>query len=226
VPGVLADPAMTFFAQGNPAPIDTNDNWGGAPALSAAFAAVGAFPLPAGSLDSALVRTAPGVNVGGYTVQVTGKGEASGAVIAEIYDAAGAARTATTPRLINVSTLSQIDADASLTVGFVVGGQSARTVLVRGVGPSLAGFNVVGFMVDPQLELFNNSNGQRIALNDDWAGSLEIATASAGVGAFALSGASKDAVMLVTLAPGPYSARIRGVGNTGGTALVEVYEVP
>jgi hypothetical protein len=46
------------------------------------------------------------------------------------------------------------------------------------------------------------------------------------VGAFALAADSKDAVLLITLPPGSYTAQISGVNNTTGTALVEVYEVP
>ena len=227
VSGVLPDPVMTFYAAGNSTPLETNDNWGGGPALTAAFRSVAAFDLPAASLDSAIARTSPGVATGGYTVQVTGKNDASGSVIAEVYDASAAARTATTPRLINLSTRAQIDSGAVLTVGFAVGGQSARTVLVRGVGPSLAQFGISGVMIDPQLELFNNDTGQRIAANDDWAGSLEISTVSASVGAFSLvGGTSKDAVLLVTLPPGPYSARVNGADSAGGAAIVEVYEVP
>ncbi len=224
--GVLPDPVMNFYAAGATTPLESNDNWGGGAALAAAFRLVAAFDLPANSLDSAIVRSAPGLAPGGYTVQVSGKGSASGTVIAEMYDAAGDTRTATTPRLTNLSTRAQIDAGSDLTVGFVLGGQTARTVLVRGVGPSLAVFGITGVMDDPRLELFNNNNGQRLATNDDWAGSLEVATASASVGAFALSGpTSKDAVLLQTLPPGPYSVRISGAGGAGGNALVEVYEV-
>jgi cyclophilin family peptidyl-prolyl cis-trans isomerase len=227
VSGVLPDPTMNFYAAGNTTPIETNDNWGGGSALADAFRLVAAFDLPAASLDSAIVRTTPGVASGGYTVQVTGKGEASGSVIAEMYDAAGANRTATTPRLTNLSTRAQIDTGGNLTVGFVLGGQSARTVLVRGIGPSLSQFGLTGLMDDPRLELYNNNNGQQIAANDDWAGSAEISTAAASVGAFGLiGGTSKDAVLLVTLPPGPYSARINGANGAGGAAIVEVYEVP
>jgi cyclophilin family peptidyl-prolyl cis-trans isomerase len=227
VAGVLPDPVMTFYAAGNTAPLETNDNWGGSSGIAAAFRSVAAFDLPANSLDSAIVRPAPGVAPGGYTVQVTGKGDASGEVIAEIYEASGEARTTNTPRLINLSTRAEINANATLAVGFVLGGQTARTVLVRGVGPSLATFNIPGVMVDPRLELFNNSSGARIAANDDWAGGREIAAASDSVGAFSLTGGdSKDAVLLLTLPPGPYSARVSGTGGAGGTAIVEVYEVP
>jgi hypothetical protein len=46
------------------------------------------------------------------------------------------------------------------------------------------------------------------------------------VAAFELPASSQDAVLLVTLAPGPYTAQVSGVGDTTGVALVEVYEIP
>lgn len=228
--GSLADPTMTIFKAGVAEPIGANDNWGsGDPAaLRAAFTSVGAFPLTTGSLDSAFAALTPGLGVGGYTVQVAGKGTASGTVIAEIYDASGTARTATTPRLVNLSTRAEIAAGGDLRVGFVLRGLSARTVLVRAVGPSLGAFGIEGVMSDPKLELFDNDNGgKNMGTNDNWGGDAQIAAAATTVGAFALAGGdTKDAVLLVTLAPGAYSARLSGVGGIGGTAIVEVYEVP
>ena len=228
VPGVLGDPSMTLFAAGGSAVIDTNDDWGGGGAVAAAFAAVGAFALPANSRDSAFELPSPGLGVGGYTVQISGKqGEPAGRVLAEIYDASGSNRAAASPRLINVSTLAQIEAGADLTAGFVIGGQTARTVLVRGVGPSLTRLGVSGVMPDPILELFNNDTGQMIGGNDDWAGALEVSATAALVGAFSLGGGtSKDAALLVTLSPGAYSARVKDATATSGTAILEVYEVP
>src|SRR5205814_8748125 len=73
VSGALADPVMDFFAAGGTTPLESNDDWGGGAALSAAFRSVAAFDLPATSRDAAIARTAPGVAPGGYTVQVTGK---------------------------------------------------------------------------------------------------------------------------------------------------------
>jgi hypothetical protein len=221
---------MTIFKAGVAEPIGANDNWGSgdAAALRAAFTSVGAFPLTAGSLDSAFASLNPGFGVGGYTVQVAGKGTVSGTVIAEIYDASGTARTASTPRLVNLSTRAEIAAGGDLRVGFVLRGLSARTVLVRAVGPSLSAFGIDGVMADPKLELFDNDNGGRnMGTNDNWGGDAQVAAAGNAVGAFALAGPdTKDAVILVTLAPGAYSARLSGVGGSGGTAIVEVYEVP
>ena len=225
--GVLADPTLALNVAGVATPFATNDDWGGGATLSAAFNSVAAFALPATSKDAAIVPTAPGLAAGSYTVQVAGKGSDTGTVIAEMYDATPG-RTATTPRLTNLSTLTDIGAGSNLAVGFVIGGTSARTLLVRGVGPTLASaFGLGGTMADPKLELFNNSTGQKIGENDNWGGDASLATAQASVGAFALAnGSSKDAVLLVTLAPGQYSARVSGADSGGGTAIVEVYEVP
>ncbi|MCX6956120.1 MAG: peptidylprolyl isomerase [Verrucomicrobia bacterium] len=230
----LADPTMTIFRSGSDTSIASNDNWGSgdATALAAAFLSVGAFDLTAGSLDSAYATPAPGFGVGGYTVQIAGKGTTTGTVLAEIYDAAGSTRTATTPRLVNLSTRAQIDANGELLVGFVLRGVPtkplARTVLIRAVGPSLAALGVDGTMADPKLELFDNDHGSaKLGENDNWGGDAQTATVASAVGAFALSGpATKDAVLLVTLPPGAYSARLSGVGGGGGTAIIEVYEVP
>lgn len=224
--GVLADPVMTINAQGAAAPIAVNDNWDGSAATRAAFTAVGAFALPTGSLDCAYVPPAPGFAAGGYTVQVAGTTSSAGLVIAEIYDAAGTARTAVTPRLINLSTLAQIDPGATLAVGFVIGGTAPCRVLVRAVGPTLGtAFGIGGVMADPGLVLFSNDTGQQIGANDDWGGTAALTSAMSSVGAFALGDpASRDAGLVATLSPGAYSVRVSGKNATGGTAIVEVYE--
>ncbi len=227
IPGVLADPVMTVNAQGVAAPIAVNNKWGGTAASRAAFAAVGAFALPDTSLDCAYVPPAPGLASGGYTVQVASAGNTTGLVIAEIYDASGQSRTALTPRLVNLSTLAQIDPGATLAVGFVIGGNTSCTVLVRAVGPTLGtAFGIGGVMADPGLVLFNNDTGMQLALNDDWGGSAALSNTMSSVGAFALADpASRDAVLVMTLPPGAYSARVAGKNGAGGTAIVEVYEV-
>jgi hypothetical protein len=81
VSGAVADPRLALFA--GPAPLGENDNWSG-DAVAAAAAQVGAFPLPAGSRDAALLASLP---PGAYSVQVAGVGGATGLVIVEIYEA-------------------------------------------------------------------------------------------------------------------------------------------
>jgi CubicO group peptidase (beta-lactamase class C family) len=220
VPGTVEDPRFELYLGSTLT--GQNDNWGGAPALSAAMAGVGAFAYMAPtSRDAAALTT---INAGeNNSVKVSGSG--GGQVIAELYDATpNDSFLFSTPRLLNVSVLKHLG--TGLTVGFSIGGTTPVKVLVRAVGPTLgaAPFNVAGVVADPQLVLFNGSN--RIGENNDWGGGTMLATAFAQVGAFALPTNSRDAAMLVTLAPGNYSAQVSGINNTTGVAIVEVYEVP
>jgi cyclophilin family peptidyl-prolyl cis-trans isomerase len=219
----LPDPVATLYV-GTTA-IANNDNWGGDATIVARRQAVNAFPfVSTSSLDAALA-TSPAAGV--YSMQVTGNGSTTGTALAEIYDATGSSYTATTPRLINVSARAQVGTGNDVLIaGFVVGGNTGRTVLVRAVGPSLAAFGVGGTLADPQLSVAP-LNGATIATNDNWSGEPQVAAASASVGAFPLSsGASTDAALLVTLPPGAYSAQVSGANGGTGVAIVEVYEVP
>jgi uncharacterized protein (DUF1800 family) len=84
--GLLTDPTMTLRNNATGAVIATNNDWGTADepaALAAAFSQAGAFALPAGSLDAALVADlAPGL----YSIVIAGVGNTSGIALAEIYD--------------------------------------------------------------------------------------------------------------------------------------------
>ena len=110
--------------------------------------------------------------------------------------------------------------------GFVVRGPAYKRMLIRAIGPTLRTFGVGDVLLDPVLRIFSGQNV--IASNDDWSSSngSVVAAASASVGAFALPAGSKDAALLVTLPPGPYTVEVSGKGNTEGVALLEIYEVP
>jgi hypothetical protein len=98
-------------------------------------------------------------------------------------------------------------------------------LLIRAVGPTLTTFGVTGVLDDPKLQLF--SGATLLRENDNWGGDAQLSTVGASVGAFPLANAtSKDAVLLVTLPPGSYTAQVSGLNLATGVALVEVYEVP
>jgi hypothetical protein len=225
VSGALADPKLELFT--GPTVTAENDNWGGVSALVTAFSQVGAFAYETpNSKDAALFD--PRLAGGPYTVKVSGVGGATGPVIAELYDAtSNLSVSASTPRLVNVSVLKQIATGSVLTAGFVIGGGNgaARTVLIRAIGPTLAtAFNVPGAMTDPKLELFSGQTV--IAANDNWGGDAQLTAIGNRVAAFKIDdGGSRDAVLLLTLAPGNYTAQVSAVAG-GGLALVEVYEIP
>jgi hypothetical protein len=220
--GLLDDPALEFFAGSTK--VNESDNWGGDLITSAVFEQVGAFPFPSStSKDSALFSSA--VVRGNNSVRVSSVGNPSGKVLVELYDATfPAAFIGSTPRLVNVSVLKEIG--VGLTAGFVIGGAGNRVVLIRVAGPSLAAFALPGLLTDPKLELFDGQS-RSIATNDNWGGDPALSAAFRQVAAFDFANsASKDAALLIALAPGNYTVQASGVSNTTGVALVEVYEVP
>ena len=221
VGGAMPDPQLSLYTTG--AVVATNDNWGagpGAAQLSSAAAQVGAFPLPASSLDAAMLAIAAG---DGTTAQAYGR-NGGGIVLVELYDTA----PTTAPRLVNVSARSRVGVgESALFAGFVIGGSTSRTLLVRAIGPTLGAFGVTGMLADPRLDIFAAGAAAPLAGNDNWNGDSALVATFAVVGAFPLpAGTSRDAVLRITLEPGAYTARISGVGNTTGEALLEIYEVP
>ncbi|MBL9209508.1 MAG: metallophosphoesterase [Opitutaceae bacterium] len=217
VAGVLADPQFSLVR--GDATLLANDNWNARD--GAAMTAAGAFALGAGSRDAAVVT---GLAGGAYSAPVTAADGGSGVALVEIYD--GDARTDVT--LVNASTRAFVgDGDSVLIPGFVVAGTGTLRLLIRAVGPTLGTFGVGGVLADPTLTLFRGPVA--LATNDNWSGTanaVEIGAAAQAVGAFALPTGSRDAALLVALAPGSYSAVVSGVGGTTGTALVELYVVP
>ncbi|HTZ21307.1 MAG TPA: hypothetical protein VMC06_10530 [Opitutaceae bacterium] len=217
VSGFLADPALTLFNVAGTV-LQQNNDWGGTTALTNVFTQVGAFSLPANSKDAALLATLPS---GVYTAHLTAQG-GTGVALVEAYDADPGTPTA---RLASLSARDQLGiGDNILIAGFVITGNVSRTVLIRGIGPTLARYGVSGALANPQLQVFQSNT--LLAQNDDWGGDTTVAAVAAQVYAFALDANSKDAALLLTLPPGAYTAQVSGVGNTTGVALVEIYEVP
>ncbi len=226
VTGAVADPTLTVTTLAGAA-VATNDDWGlfANPAqLSAAVGEAGAFPLPAGSRDAALVAN---LGAGAYTALVGGKDGAAGQALIEAYAAAAATGEA---RLINLSARTRAGTGAeALIAGFVVSGSEPKRLLIRGVGPTLASFGVTGALADPQLALFRQGAATALLGNDNWSATTaaaELAAAAARAGSFALPAGSRDAALLAVLPPGAYTVQVSGVGAATGVALLEIYDAP
>lgn len=233
VTGSLPDPELALF-DGTGRIIDSNGDWANQPAIAAAGARVGAFALPAGSNDAALLaELAPGA----YTARVTGAGGTSGTALVEVYDADSEFAAPGASRLGNLSTRGSIGVDGqTLIAGLVVRGPGPRTFLVRAIGPSLRSLGIAGALLDPELTL-RNAAGSTIRHNDDWDvpwGTMPaLRDAAQRVGAFTLQErrdksvrSGLDSVMLLTLQPGNYTAEVTGFRNATGVALIEIYEMP
>jgi uncharacterized delta-60 repeat protein len=233
VPGTMANTEVQLYSSSGTL-ITSNTAWGGGAGLAATFAQVGAFSLAAGSADSALVAT---LQPGSYTVHVFDPTGTGGVVLAEVYDA-DPSPTASPERLVNISARGPLSSGAGTLIGgFVISGTANKGVLVRGIGPGLAGFGVTDAIPDPVLQVFDE-NDNLVASNAVWttqtvAGPYQTATTAAGiaaadssVGAFALSSQNADTAVLVDLPPGSYTFQITSASSKTGEALGEVYELP
>lgn len=123
--------------------------------------------------------------------------------------------------LANIATRATLAPGGVLNPGFVVAGNVTRRVLIRAVGPGLAPFGVATPVANPTLTVFSGDN--QIGANDDHG--EEPASVGATVGAFALPMNSRDAAIVLRLAPGNYTVTIRGGANDAGDVLAEVYFV-
>jgi hypothetical protein len=126
--------------------------------------------------------------------------------------------TAATSQLANISTRGVVQTGDNVIIGgFILTGATEATVIVRAIGPSLP---VAGKLEDPSLELFDG-NGTSIASNNNWADTQAAEITATGIPPTD----AREAAIVRTLAPGEYTAVLRGVNDTTGVALVEVYSL-
>jgi uncharacterized delta-60 repeat protein len=104
--------------------------------------------------------------------------------------------------------------------GFIIGGTENKMVLIRGLGPSLAGFGVPGPLANPTLSLFDHT-ATLVATNDNWKDTQQAQIQATGL---APSNDFEPAI-LATLSPGAYTAFLQGKAATTGIGLAEIYDV-
>ncbi len=191
------------------------------------------------------VNSAPPIAAAAATVTLTGTVNDTTGTLAATAPGLGATLAGTraastgaadalagTEHLANLSARGAVVPGAPLIAGFVITGATSKQVLIRAAGPALAAapFNLPSTLDDPALTLFRGS--AIAAQNDNWSTSptsaTAIAAAAASVNAFAFRPGSADAALLLTLAPGAYTAQVSAAAaslNPSGLALVEIYEV-
>ncbi|HEY2680846.1 MAG TPA: NF038122 family metalloprotease [Candidatus Udaeobacter sp.] len=130
----------------------------------------------------------------------------------------------------NISTRSFVQTGEHVMIGgFIVQGSGPKRVIIRAIGPELIQFGIPDALANPRLELHNGS-GALLATNDDWQttiiGGIIRSTQVSDIqnSGHAPTAASESAI-IANLSPGNYTAIARGVNNTVGVALVEVYDL-
>lgn len=216
VPGALADPTLELY-QDNTL-LFSNDDWQ-ASSQQSDIQASGFAPTK--DAESAIIWTlTPGQN---YTAIVRGVNGTTGIGIVEAYDLDPAAAS----KLGNISTRGFVDVgDNVMIAGLIVtpsNGTNLR-ILARALGPTLSDFGVPNALADPTLDLVN-SNGAVIRSNNNWQDDPQQRTEIEAAGL--APNHEEEAALVETVAPGSYTAIVRGNGGAPtGVGLVEAYHLP
>jgi hypothetical protein len=128
-----------------------------------------------------------------------------------------------TAQLANISTRASVQTGSGVTIaGFIVTGTDSKSVVVRGLGPTLSQppFNVTGVLADPTLQLFDGS-GHPFWFNDNWKDTQQAQIQATGLA----PPNDLESAILQVLQPGHYTAVLSGKNGTTGVGLVEVYDI-
>jgi hypothetical protein len=166
---------------------------------------------PSNNLESAILTTLP-ANNSAYTAVVRGVNNGTGVGLVEVFGLDSAVDS----NLANISTRGLVRTGEDVMIGGFIVLDGNQKVIMRAIGPSLP---VVGALQDPVLEL-HSSNGALLQSNDNWrTGGQEAEIIATTVP----PKRDEESAIVRTLAPGNYTAIVRGVQNTAGVALVEVF---
>ena len=104
--------------------------------------------------------------------------------------------------------------------GFIITGDDAKRVIIRGIGPSLTEAGVPGAVNDPILRLFGPS-GFEFAVNDNWRDTQQPEVEASSIP----PRDERESAIVATLVPSVYTASLADVNGASGVGLVEVYDL-
>jgi hypothetical protein len=207
--GRLTDPTLALHAPSG-ALMQGNDNWVDSPDR----AEIEANGLaPGDNREAVIVAT---LDPGQYTAVLRGKDDEVGIGVVEAYDL-----NLASGKLANISSRGFVQVgDDALIGGFIAGPntRTSTTIVIRGMGPSVP---VTPNLADPTLQ-FVDANGTTIDENDNWQESQAAEITATGL---APGNPLEAAILVPDLAPGAYTAVLRGANNTVGNGLVEIYNL-
>jgi len=210
----LSDPVLSLHGA-NGATLNQDDNWQDDPAQAAQINAAGLAPQD--PRESGLAVT---LTPGAYTAILSGKNQATGVGLVEIYDT----NEATNSQLGNISTRGLVQTGSNVMIGgFILGGSTGNTrTAIRGIGPSLGQSGLSNVLENPTLEL-HDGNGTTLVANDNWQDDPTSAAALSANG-FALQNNLESGIFM-SLPPGNFTVILAGRDGGTGIGLVEIYNL-
>jgi hypothetical protein len=223
----LFNPTLELH-DGTGALIGANDNWtrtitGGIITTNQVREIRDSGHAPSDGRESAIIADLP---AGNYTAVVRGVNNTTGVALVEVYDLS----PETDSTLHNISTRSFVQTGDNVMIGgFIVAGTESKRVIVRAIGPELTQYGVPDALLNPTLELHDHT-GALIASNDNWQHTIigGIITSDQLSDIRSSGHAPRDAresAIVAELPAGNYTAIVRGVNDTTGVALVELYDL-
>ncbi len=229
IPNALANPTLELH-DGSGALIGSNDNWvrtiiGGIITSNQVRDITNSGYAPGDGRESAIIAD---LAAGNYTAIVRGVNNTTGVALVEVYDLS----PDTASILGNISTRSFVQTGDNVMIGgFIVQGTQSKRVIVRAIGPELSAspFNIPNALANPTLEL-HDGTGALIASNDNWlmtiiGGIITTNQIRDILNSGYAPADGRESAIIADLPPGNYTAIVRGVNNTTGVALVEVYDL-
>jgi hypothetical protein len=229
IPNALTNPTLELHNRAG-ALIASNDNWvrtiiGGIITGNQVREIQASGHAPRDGRESAIIADLP---PGNYTAIVRGVSNTTGVALSEVYDLDVDANSI----LGNISTRAFVQTGDNVMIGgFIVQGGQPKRVIIRAIGPELSAppFRIPNALANPTLELHDRT-GALIASNDNWATTIigGIITRNQFreiVNSGYAPADGRESAMVVELPAGNYTAILRGVNNTTGVALVEVYDL-
>ena len=227
IPDALANPRLELHNRTG-ALIASNDDWqttilGGIITTNQVSDIQNSGLAPTVASESAIIAD---LQPGNYTAIVHGVNNTTGVALVEVYDLNPGAGS----DLGNISTRSFVQTGEHVMIGgFIVQGSGPKRVIIRAIGPELTQFGIADALANPRLELHNRT-GALIASNDNWqttilGGIITSNQVSDIQNSDHAPTAASESAIIANLQPGNYTAIVRGVGNTTGVGLVEVYDL-
>jgi hypothetical protein len=216
--GVLQDPQLEL-RNGAGVLLIANDNW-----RSHQETEINETTIPpTNDLESAIVAL---LDPGSYTAILRGTNNSTGIAVVESYDLGTASMdVGSGAQLANISTRGFVNTSDNVMIGGIISANGSAKFIIRAIGPSLSGSGIQGVLQDPTLEL-RSSNGTLLSSNDNWKTRPDGSSQQAEIEATTIPPKNDlESALVQTVAPGNYTAIVRGKNNMTGVGVVEVYNL-
>jgi len=212
VTGALADPSLQLVDSTGQV-LATNDDWMSG---TQAQEIIETKLAPGDPKESAIIAS---LGPGAYTATVYGAQGTQNIALVEVFDL----DAGTPSQLVNISTRGYVaTGEGVMIAGTIIGGTEAETLVLRGLGPSIAAgpAPIDDPLPNPMLVLVDGQ-GTTLVTNNDWQDTQAADILDTGLAPTD----AREAGILTTLAPGNYTTLLFDADGAIGVGLLEIYNI-